>query len=136
MLLNIVAAVVVGFLLGLLLFAVRNAGRPARAVLTGTQVSSNCARPRADIQQLARHGHELRVVELAGDLFFVAVSSLESQFRTVLGEARCVVVDWTGVRHVDTSVVATIDKIERLADLSMVPLFHVCLLYTSPSPRD
>jgi SulP family sulfate permease len=124
-LLNIVAAVVVGFLLGLLLFAARNAVRPARAVLNGTQISSNCARPRGDIHQLGRHGHELRVVQLEGDLFFVTVTSLEQLFRTVIGEARCIVVDWTGVRHVDSSVVAALDKIERLADLAQVPLFHV-----------
>jgi MFS superfamily sulfate permease-like transporter len=122
---NMVPAVVVGFVLGLLLFAARNASRPVRAVLTGTQISSNCARPRRDVERLAQVGGELKVMELEGDLFFVAVASLERRFREVLDASTCVVVDWTGVRHVDTSIAEAVAKIERWASAHEVPLFHV-----------
>jgi SulP family sulfate permease len=94
-------------------------------VLTGAQISSNCARPRADINRLARHGASIRIIELEGDLFFVTVDSLDRQFRQVIETARCVVVDWAGVRHVDTSVTEALEKLQRYAALREVPLFHV-----------
>ena len=46
---NMVAAVVVGIFLGLLLFAMRNARQPVRHVWTGRQMRSNCARPRQEL---------------------------------------------------------------------------------------
>jgi SulP family sulfate permease len=131
-LVNMVAAVFAGFLLGLLLFATRNARRPARAVLTGAQISSNCARPRADIQRLARHGQSIRVIELEGDLFFVSVDGLDRLFREVFEVSRCVVVDWHAVRHVDTSVAEAVTKLERLAATREVFVFHVDPARNSP----
>lgn len=122
--LNIVVAVLAGLLLGLVLFAARNARRPARAVLTGAQVSSHCARSRAELQVLSRHGASIRVVEPEGDLSFVAVETLEQLFRTVLQQASCVVVDWSRVRSVDISVIEAVSKIGRLASAHGVPLVH------------
>ncbi|HYF17948.1 MAG TPA: STAS domain-containing protein, partial [Ramlibacter sp.] len=124
-LVNMVAAVFAGLLLGLVLFAARNARRPVRAVLTGSQISSNCARSRTDLARLARHGEELRVLQLEGDLFFGAVQSLERHFGRTLQEARCVVLDWSGVRHVDTSVAESVHKFRRAATVHGIPLFHV-----------
>ncbi|HYD76650.1 cyclic nucleotide-binding domain-containing protein [Ramlibacter sp.] len=130
--LNIVAAVVAGLLLGLVLFAARNARRPARAVLTGAQVSSHCARSRAELQVLAQHGESLRIVEPEGDLFFVSVERLEQLFRSVLHQASCVVVDWSRVRSVDISVIEAVAKMGRLAAARGVPLFHVDPARASP----
>jgi anti-anti-sigma regulatory factor len=120
-----VAAIAAGVLLGLVLFAVRNARRPVRAVLTGSQVSSNCARSRADLQRLARCGHELVAIELEGDLFFGAVQEIEAQFMRALDRARVLVVDWSAVTHVDSSAVAVMRKIERAAAARDVELVHV-----------
>ncbi len=124
-LLNMVAAVFAGLLFGLLLFAVRNARRPVRAVWNGAQLSSNCARSRADLQLLARHGERIRVIELEGDLFFGTVSSLEHALHRHAEEADSVVIDWSAVRHLDTSAAQAVAKFHRTAAARGAAVFHV-----------
>ncbi|MES2938491.1 MAG: cyclic nucleotide-binding domain-containing protein [Pseudomonadota bacterium] len=128
-LLNMVAAVFAGLLFGLLLFAARNARRPVRAVWNGAQLSSNCARSRADLQLLARHGERIRVIELEGDLFFGTVNSLERALHRNANDAECLVIDWSAVRHLDTSAAQAVAKFHRAAAARGAAVFHV-------QPRD
>lgn len=123
--LNMVAAVVAGLLLGLLMFATRHVTPPVRATWDGTQIASNCARSRGDVQLLAQHGAEIRVFELQGDLFFGTVDTLDGSLRGALHDARCIVLDWTSVRHVDTSAIQALAKFARAAHDHQVAVFHV-----------
>jgi hypothetical protein len=114
-LLNMVAAVFAGLLLGLVLFAARNARRPVRNVWTGAQLSSNCARSRAELEVLARHGAAIRIFELEGDLFFGAADGLERSLVKGADGAACIIVDWSRVRHIDSSLTLSLGKFERRA---------------------
>jgi sulfate permease, SulP family len=122
---NMVAAVVAGLLLGLMLFASRHLTPPVKAVWDGTQVASNCARSRGDLQLLSRHGREIRMVELQGDLFFGTVDVLEAALREQLAHAGCIVLDWTAVRHADSSALHTLSKFTRRARQGGVTVVHV-----------
>lgn len=124
-LLNMVAAVFAGLLFGLLLFAARNARRPVRAVWNGTQLASNCARSRADLQLLARHGGRIRVIELEGDLFFGTVSSLDRALQRNAQDADCVVIDWSAVRHLDSSAAQAVARVHRAVAARGAAVFHV-----------
>lgn len=125
--LNMVAAVFVGLLFGLILFAARNARRPVRNLWTGAQLTSNCARSRGDLRLLAEHGPSIHIVELDGDLFFGAVDSLERALEQSLQGATGLVVDWSRVRHIDTSVVGSFVQFERRAHgLGVAPIHAAC----------
>ena len=121
---NMVAAVVMGLLLGLLLFAARNARKPIRQVWTGTQVRSHCARPSAERDLLDRDGGRLRVFELEGDLFFGAASALRQSVEPHLRGVRVAVFDWTAVRHLDTSTAQTIRKLGQRLEAENTVLLH------------
>ena len=124
-LVNMVAAVFVGLLFGLMLLAARNARRPVRHVWTGLQLTSNCARSRADLRLLAEHGESIRVFELDGDLFFGAIESLERSLNEKSeGHVTRPVFDWSRVRHVDTSVALAIVQFERRARLVGIAPVH------------
>jgi SulP family sulfate permease len=114
-LVNMVAAVFVGLVLGLVLFAARNARRPVRYVWSGRELASNCARSRADMQLLAEHGGSVRVFELEGDLFFGAADSLERTLSKHSEGAASVILDWSRVRHIDTSVTLSVAQFDRKA---------------------
>jgi sulfate permease, SulP family len=122
-LVNMVAAVFVGLLLGLVLFAARNARRPVRYVWSGRELSSNCARSRADMDLLAQHGASVRVFELEGDLFFGAADSLERTLWKHSEDAASVILDWSRVRHVDTSVSLSVAQYERkVREMGVAPI--------------
>jgi SulP family sulfate permease len=123
-LLNMVAAVFVGLLFGLIVFAARNARRPVRNLWTGAQVTSNCARSRSDLRILVEHGQSIHVVELEGDLFFGALDSVERALDQSLQGATSLVIDWTRVRHIDTSVVGAFAQFERRAHARGVAPIH------------
>ncbi|HEX2546234.1 MAG TPA: cyclic nucleotide-binding domain-containing protein, partial [Ramlibacter sp.] len=105
---NMVVAAFGGLVLGLFLVALRSARHPVRHVWTGAQVSSNCARSGADLRVLAEHGAALRVFELEGDMFFAVGASLDRALQEQTEDAACVVLDWSRVRHIDSSVASTL----------------------------
>lgn len=121
---NMVAAVVVGLFLGLLLFAVRNARKPLRQVWTGAQVRSNCARSRRERDVLERDGAHLKVFELEGDLFFGAASVLDEALSPHLRNTRVAVIDWSAVRHLDTSTALMVKKLARRLAADNKVLLH------------
>lgn len=114
-LLNMVAAIFVGLLLGLISFAARNARQPVRHVWSGLQVSSNCARSREDLNLLARHGGAIRVFELEGDLFFGVADGLQRVLIDGSQGMDSVILDWARVRHIDSSVALALAGFERQA---------------------
>jgi SulP family sulfate permease len=122
---NMVAAVFAGLLLGLLMFAVRNARRPVRHVWTGRQMTSNCARPRADVRLLAHHGERLRIIEFERDLFFGSVAGLERSLQAQCEGCDALVLDWSRVRSLDSSAAQAAGKFERAAAAHGVAVFHV-----------
>jgi sulfate permease, SulP family len=123
-LLNMVAAVVAGLLFGLLQFAARNARRPVRQMWTGLQMTSNCARSRADLRLLAEHGGGIRIAELDGDLFFAAMDSLERTLEQCVAGASALVIDWSRVRHIDTSVARGIAQFDKRAGSRGIAPIH------------
>ncbi len=121
---NVVSAVFVGLLFGLILFAMRNAKKPVRYVWTGAQLHSNCARGRGEIAVLAGHGARIRVVELEGELFFGSVASLDRHLLESLGGAHSVILDWSRVRHVDSSIALALARWLRMAAGDNVRISH------------
>jgi sulfate permease, SulP family len=121
---NVVAAVFIGLLFGLILFAMRNAKKPVRYIWTGAQLHSNCARGRGEIAVLAGHGERIRVVELEGELFFGSVASLDKSLLESLGGAHSVILDWSRVRHVDSSVALSLARWLRMATGDGVRTLH------------
>ncbi len=121
---NMVAAVFAGLLLGLVLFATRNARRPVRHVWTGAQMASNCARPRADLRVLAAHGAAIKIVELEGDLFFGTSEGLERMLHSGCRGAEAIILDWSRVHHVDTSIAIAVARFERDVRRQSVMLVH------------
>jgi hypothetical protein len=112
---NMVVAAFAGLVLGLFLFALRSARQPVRHVWTGLQVSSCCARGSADLRVLAEQGGALRVFELEGDMFFAVGASLDRSLHAGSEGAKCAVLDWSRVRHIDSSVAASVATFERQA---------------------
>jgi SulP family sulfate permease len=112
---NMVVAAIAGLILGLFLFALRSARNPVRHLWTGKQLSSNCARASAELRILAEHGGGIRVFELEGDLFFAVGASLDQALQSGSEGATCCVIEWSRVRHLDTSVAITIANFEARA---------------------
>jgi sulfate permease, SulP family len=121
---NVVSAVFIGLLFGLILFAMRNAKKPVRYMWTGAQLHSNCARGRGEIAVLAGHGERIRVVELEGELFFGSVASLDKHLLESLGGAHSVILDWSRVRHVDSSIALSLARWLRMASSDGVRTLH------------
>lgn len=123
-LVNMVAAVVVGIFLGLLLFAMRNARQPVRHVWTGRQMRSNCARPRHEISALDGASQRIRVFELEGDLFFASASGLYDLIDAQTAQGQWAIVDWSRARHVDSSVVTAVQRLHAGLAQRQAALLH------------
>lgn len=121
---NAAVAIFIGLLLGLLMFAARNAKQPVRHLWTGEQLQSNCARGARELALLAHHGQSIRVVELESELFFGAVSSLDQSLCASLTGAHTIIVDWSHVRHVDSSIALAVARWSRAAKVANVQVMH------------
>ena len=105
---NMVVALVLGLLLGLVMYAARNSKRPIRAVFSGVQLKSNCARSQIETTYLHDQGHRLCVIQLDGDLFFAINARLDREVIQLLESSESVVLDWSRVRDLDSSVARTV----------------------------
>ena len=103
---NLVIGVFAGVIAGLVLYAWRNGRRLARVVEDGTVAHSNYVRSRADSARLAEQAEHLRYVELEGALFFGAANALHTLLRRQCASGHCLVVDWSHVISVDSTVAA------------------------------
>ncbi len=121
---NAAVAIFVGLLLGLLMFAARNAKQPVRHVWTGEQLHSNCARGARELALLVQHGQSIKVIELEAELFFGAIASLDQRLTAALPGAHTVIADWTRVRHVDSSIALALARWHRAARAAHVQVVH------------
>ena len=121
---NMVLAAFTGLMLGLFLVAVRSARQPVRHVWTGRQLSSNCARGTGELRVLAERGEELRVFELEGDLFFAVGATLDRFLTEGSRGAACIVLEWSRVRHIDSSVASMLAAFEQQASAGGVVVVH------------
>jgi SulP family sulfate permease len=124
LLVNMVAALFVGLVLGLLLHAHRNTRRPIRSVWTGRQLHSNCARSRDALALLDRHGERILGFELDGQQFFASAAMLGAGIRSRLADVDVVVLDWSAVRDIDTSIANVVGRLEANAAARGVALLH------------
>ncbi len=114
---NGVAGIIVGLFAGLLLFGVRNARKPVRFEWTGLQLLANANRDSAESAVLAQQGQRICILEFDSELFFGSVRSLdEALLRTAKG-ASVLVLDWSRVRHVDSSLALSLARWRRRAML-------------------
>jgi sulfate permease, SulP family len=121
---NVVLAVFLGLFLGLVMFGMRNARKPVRYIWTGAQIHSNCARGRGELAVLAGHGERIKIVELEGELFFGSVSSLDASLQQSLSGAHSVILDWSRVRHIDSSIALSLARWQRMAAADAVRTLH------------
>lgn len=121
---NMVVALVLGLLLGLVMYAARNSKKPIRAIFSGVQLKSNCARSQIETTYLHTQGHRLCVIQLDGDLFFAINSRLDREVGQLLDASESVVLDWSRVRDLDSSVARTIGRWHAKAHASGRHIFN------------
>lgn len=124
LLVNMVAALLVGLLLGLVLHAHRNTQRPVRRTLSGLEIQSNCARTPAEFEVLAQHGSAIRVLQLDSHQFFASVALLQDAVRQAFFDARFVILDWTAVRQIDSSIAQGVGRLQEQAHQLGIALVH------------
>ncbi|MES2188306.1 MAG: cyclic nucleotide-binding domain-containing protein [Pseudomonadota bacterium] len=101
---NMVLAVLVGVIAGLLLYALRNGRHLARAIQDGRQAQSRCARTGTEARILADNAQRIGLVVLEGALFFGAASRLQALLHAQCTAGRFVVVDWSRVVSADSTI--------------------------------
>ena len=121
---NMVAALLVGLLLGLVLHAHRNTQKPVRRTLSGLEIQSNCARTPAEFAVLAQHGSAIRVLQLDSHQFFASAALLQDAVRQAFSDARFVILDWTAVRQIDSSIAQGVGRLQAQAHQSGILLVH------------
>ncbi len=113
LLFNMVTGVFMGVFAGLILYAWRNGRRLTRIVETGAIVRSNCARSAADMAVLTENSHRVRFIALEGALFFGASAALQNLLRQQSGAGHYIVVDWSHVVSVDSTVAQAFSRAVR-----------------------
>ncbi len=121
---NMLAAMPVGIIAGLALFARRNARTPVRDIQSGLVCRSNCSRSRRATALLETYGGLIRRVRLQGALFFGSADMLYEQLRDALPGARFVVIDWEGVVSVDSTIGRAVARFEARAREQGVLVVH------------
>ena len=121
---SMVAAIPVGVIAGLVLFARRNGRMPVRDIQTGLVCRSNCARSRRATALLDTYGGLVRRVRLQGALFFGSADLMYEQLRAALPGARFVVIDWEGVVSVDSTIGRAVARFENRAREQGVMVVH------------
>ena len=122
---NMVVALLLGLLLGLVMYAARNSKRPVRAVFSGLQLKSNCARSQIEAAYLLAQGNRLCIAQLDGDLFFAINSRLDREITQLQNASESIVLDWSRVRDLDSSVARTVASWHTRANAAGHHIFHV-----------
>ncbi len=117
---NGVVGIIVGLFAGLLLFGMRNARKPVRFEWTGLQLTANAHRDGVESALLAAHGQQICILEFESELFFGSVRSLDETLLSTSCEVSVMVLDWSRVRHVDSSVALSLSRWRRHA-LALAP---------------
>lgn len=124
LLVNMVAGLVSGLVLGLLLHAQRSTRQPVRNIWDGHQIASNCARSRAELKRLSEHGTDLRVFQLDGQQFFATAGLLNRTIRENTQGCFYVILDWSRVQHIDSSVAQVVAKLDTHLKQRGVRVWH------------
>jgi sulfate permease, SulP family len=123
-LLNMVAALVVGMVLGTILFVRRNGKSPIKDVHSGQLWRSNCVRSPADRLVLDRQGTSVQCVRLQGALYFGMARALRTRLEALLQCTRWMVLDWHGVASFDSTLQGMFDRFEQAAAKLGVQVVH------------
>ncbi|WP_151446580.1 SLC26A/SulP transporter family protein [Lacisediminimonas profundi] len=121
---NMLAALVLGVVLGLFLFAKRNGKTPIRDVHGGDMWRSNCARSTSDTQLLVQHGSRIQCVRLQGALYFGMAGALRTELEALQPQPDWLVLDWRGVVSQDTTVLRMFERFEQAASSRGVRIVH------------
>ena len=112
---GLVVAVGVGMAVSLLFFLVRMSRSPIRRQYAASALA---ARVQDDSDRLAfarQLGHQIRVIELEGVLFFGSVAGVQRQAEALIAEGvRYIILDLKRVRELDTSAARVLERIHRL----------------------
>ena len=121
---NMVAALLSGMILGLVLFAKRNAKSPIKDVRTAQTLRSNCERSWQDTQWLDQHGARIQCVRLQGALYFGVARTLRAELNALLPHAQWLVIDWRAVVSQDTTLLRMFERFEQMAHKQGVQVVH------------
>jgi sulfate permease, SulP family len=121
---NMVAALLAGMIMGLVLFAKRNAKSPIKDVRTAQTLRSNCERSWQDTQWLDRHGAHIQCVRLQGALYFGVARTLRAELNALLPHAQWLVIDWRAVVSQDTTLLRMFERFEQMAHKQGVQVVH------------
>ena len=117
--LGFLAAVLLGMGAAVALFAVAYSQiDPIRTIATGRQRRSTVDRTLNGSRRLAERGNEIVILELQGYLFFGTSRTLLNRVRQLVTETatlRCLVIDMRRVSGADSTAVASLAKLNRLA---------------------
>jgi sulfate permease, SulP family len=123
-LLNMVAALLAGMVLGLVLFAKRNGKTAIRDIRTAQSLRSNVARSTRDMNWLAREGNNIKCVRLQGALYFGIARSLRVELSALLPDTKWLVLDWRAVTSQDSTLHTMLKSFEQKANAVGVKVFH------------
>jgi sulfate permease, SulP family len=121
---NMVAALLGGMILGLVLFAKRNAKSAIKDVRTAQTLRSNCERSWQDTQWLDQHGTRIQCVRLQGALYFGVARTLRAELNALLPHAQWLIIDWRGVISQDTTLLRMFERFEQMAHKLGVQVVH------------
>jgi sulfate permease, SulP family len=121
---NMVAALLGGMILGLVLFAKRNANSPIKDVRTAQTLRSNCERSWQDTQWLDQHGARIQCVRLQGALYFGVARTLRAELNALLPNTQWLVIDWRAVVSQDTTLLRMFERFEQMAHKLGVQVVH------------
>jgi sulfate permease, SulP family len=121
---NMVAALLAGMILGLVLFAKRNAKSPIKDVRTAQTLRSNCERSWQDTQWLDQQGARIQCVRLQGALYFGVARTLRAELNALLPHTQWLVIDWRAVVSQDTTLLRMFERFEQMAHKLGVQVVH------------
>lgn len=124
---NMVAALLAGMVLGLILFARRNGKSPIKEVKDGRAWRSNCARSASDSALLMQHGERILCLRLQGALYFGVARSLRAEIEALLphrAQPQWLILDWRAVVSHDTTLALMLERFEKSVALRGVRVLH------------
>ena len=110
---NVVAAVGLGVLISVAVFAVKSSSRVVRRETSGSHRRSGRQRNAADSAWLAQHGDDIKLLELEGPIFFGTADNLAVQVESRAACAQFVILDFARVNAVDATAAHTIGHIAQ-----------------------
>ena len=124
---NMVAALLAGMVLGLILFARRNGKSPIKDVHDGRVWRSNCARSASDTALLMQHGNRILTLRLQGALYFGVARTLRAEIEALVphcAQPQWLILDWRAVVSHDTTLALMVERFENAAALRGVKVLH------------